>query len=130
MKRSTPRRAKRRERGAVAVEFGLVAPVLLLLIGGIIEFSHMYNLQISVTQAAREAARTMAVENNQALARAAGVAGAPGLTPASFTFAFAPGTCAAGVNATVTVTYTAPSLTGLLGGGLALRGLGAMQCGG
>ena len=68
-----------RERGAAAVEFGLVAPILLLLVGGIVEFSHMYNLQISVTQAAREAARTMAVEQDETLAIAAGIAGAPGL---------------------------------------------------
>ena len=55
-------RAQGRERGAAAVEFALVAPLLLALVGGIVEFSYTYNLQISVTQAAREAARTMAIE--------------------------------------------------------------------
>ena len=69
MTRSTSRtpgsRAQDRERGAVAVEFALVAPILLALVAGIVEFSHAYNLQISVTQAAREAARTMAIENDQ-----------------------------------------------------------------
>ena len=78
MKRSksrAPARAQGRERGAAAVEFGLVAPVLLLLIGGIVEFSHTYNLQISVTQAAREAARTLAVEQDETLTlRRAGIA--------------------------------------------------------
>ena len=134
MKRSNSRahgaRTQSRERGAAAVEFALVAPILLALVGGIVEFSHAYNLQISVTQAAREAARTMALSNDQGLARAAAVAGAPGLTAASFGFTFA-GDCGAGdPNATVTVTYTAASLTGLLGAGLTLEGVGAMRCGG
>ncbi|KRE79696.1 TadE/TadG family type IV pilus assembly protein [Arthrobacter sp. Soil763] len=132
MKRSTarPPATGRSERGAAAVEFALVAPVLLALVGGIVEFSHAYNLQISVTQAAREAARTMAIENDQALARTAAIAGAPGLNPGSFTFAFAPGACAEGLTANVTVTYTANTLTGLLGGTLTMTGVGAMRCGG
>lgn len=123
-------RAKDRQRGAAAVEFALVAPILLALVGGIVEFSHVYNLQISVTQAAREAARTMAIENDQGLAQAAAVAGAPGLTPASFGFTFTPGTCADDVIANVTVTYTAPAMTGMFGSTLTITGLGAMRCGG
>lgn len=134
MKRSSSRapgsRAQGRERGAAAVEFALVAPILLALVGGIVEFSHAYNLQISVTQAAREAARTMAVQNDQGLARAAGVAGAPGLAPASFGFTFAPGTCAADVVANVTVTYSAPAMTGMFGTTFTVTGVGAMRCGG
>lgn len=124
------RAARERERGAAAVEFALVAPILLALVGGIVEFSHAYNLQISVTQAAREAARTMAIENDQGLAQAAAVAGAPGLAPASFGFTFNPGTCAADVIANVTVTYTVPAVTGMFGNTLTVTGVGAMQCGG
>lgn len=123
-------RAQGRERGAAAVEFALVAPILLALVGGIVEFSHIYNLQISVTQAAREAARTMAVKNNQGLARAAGQAGAPGLDPADFTFAFTPGACAKDLTANVTVTYTGSALTGMFGPSFTLTGVGAMRCGG
>ncbi|KQN95029.1 TadE/TadG family type IV pilus assembly protein [Arthrobacter sp. Leaf69] len=119
-----------RERGAAAVEFGLVAPILLLLVGGIVEFSHLYNLQISVTQAAREAARTMAVEQDDTAAIAAGIAGAPGLDPGSFGFNFT-GVCSGTPgNAAVTVTYTAGALTGLLGASLTLEGEGSMRCGG
>lgn len=130
MKRSTPRRAQRRERGAVAVEFGLVAPILLLLVGGIVEFAHAYNLQISVTQAAREAARSMAIHNDQGLARTAAIAGAPGLTAAAFTFDFTTPACSDGANATVTVAYTAGTMTGIIGPTLRLEGRGAMRCGG
>lgn len=134
MKRSKSRApgadAEERERGAAAVEFGLVAPVLLLLLGGIVEFSHAYNLQISVTQAAREAARAMAVEHNETAAIAAAIAGAPGLTSGSFSFDFT-GVCTGTPgNAAVTVAYTAASLTGLLGVSLRLEGEGAMRCGG
>ncbi|HEX9228764.1 MAG TPA: TadE/TadG family type IV pilus assembly protein [Arthrobacter sp.] len=119
-----------RERGAVAVEFGLVAPVLMLLVGGIVEFSHLYNLQISVTQAAREAARTMAVEHDDTAAMAAGIAGAPGLDPTAFDFDFT-GVCdGTPGNSAVTVTYTAGALTGLLGATLVLEGEGSMRCGG
>jgi len=134
MKRSIlnrrPRGAQGRERGAAAVEFALVAPILLALVGGIVEFSHVYNLQISVTQAAREAARTMAVKNDQGLARTAGTTGAPGLDPAAFTFTFTPGACAKDVTAKVTVTYTGTALTGMFGNTLTVTGEGAMRCGG
>ena len=37
--------------------------MLLALVTGIVEFAHAYNPQISVTQAAREAARTMAIKD-------------------------------------------------------------------
>lgn len=134
MTRSTSRtpgsRAHNRERGAAAVEFALVAPILLALVGGIVEFAHAYNLQISVTQAAREAARTMAIEHDDTAAIAAGIAGAPGLNAASFDFDFT-GVCdGTPGNATVTVTYTAGAVTGLFGTGLTLEGEGAMRCGG
>ena len=133
MKRSRSRapgsRAQGRERGAAAVEFALVAPVLLALVGGIIEFSYTYNLQISVTQAAREAARTMAIYNNQGQARAAAVAGAPGLSPAGFAYTFT-GACPDGStgNAQVTVDYTANTMTGIFGTAVTVRGTGAMRC--
>ena len=53
----------RSERGAAAVEFALVVPILLVLLLGIIEFGRAYNVQISLTHAARETARTMAIDN-------------------------------------------------------------------
>jgi len=133
MKRSSsppPRtREQERDRGAAAVEFALVAPILLALVGGIIEFSYTYNLQISVTQAAREAARTMAIFNDQARARTAAVTGAPGLNPAGFSYTFT-GACPAGGtgNAQVAVNYTASSLTGIFGGSVTVHGTGAMRC--
>ena len=133
MKRSnqttpSPRRGSR-ERGAAAVEFALVAPILLALVGGIVEFSYTYNLQISVTQAAREAARTMAIFNDQGRAQAAAVAGAPGLNPGGFSYTFT-GACPSGGtgNAQVALSYTASSMTGIFGSSVTVRGTGAMRC--
>lgn len=129
-----------RSRGAVAVEFALVAPVLLLLIAGIVEFAHGYNIQISVTQAAREAARNFAIHSDIAQASKAGTDGAPGLTPSKFTFTPSIATCVDGQNITITVKYAAQSITGfslvMQGQSIAVvknftvTGVGAMRCGG
>jgi Flp pilus assembly protein TadG len=54
----------RRERGAAAVEFGLILPVLLLIIGGIVDFGLMYYKQILLANAARDGVRQVVV--NQA----------------------------------------------------------------
>jgi Flp pilus assembly protein TadG len=121
---------RQRDRGAVAVEFALVAPILLALVGGIVEFAHAYNLQISVTQAAREAARNMAITNSQAEAQTAAAAGAPGLETDTFVYSFTPTSCSAGANATVAISYTDNTLTGLFGSTVTLTGVGAMRCGG
>jgi Flp pilus assembly pilin Flp len=47
----------RREGGASAVEFAFVLPVFLALVFGIIYFGFAFNTKLTVTQAAREAAR-------------------------------------------------------------------------
>jgi len=50
-----------RDRGAAAVEFALVLPMLLLVIFGLIDFGRLLNAQVKVTEAAREGARAAAV---------------------------------------------------------------------
>lgn len=72
----------------------------------------------------------MAIQNNQSLARAAAVAGAPGLNPAGFTYTFTPAACSPNTNETVSITYVANSLTSLFGNRVTIRGTGAMRCGG
>jgi Flp pilus assembly protein TadG len=54
-------RRPRGERGAQVVEFALIVPVLLIIIGAIIQFGFIYNAQVTVTQAAREGARLAAI---------------------------------------------------------------------
>jgi Flp pilus assembly protein TadG len=50
-------RVPMRERGASAVEFALVAPMLILLVFGIVQFSITYNRVQGLHAAAREGAR-------------------------------------------------------------------------
>lgn len=128
--KSKPSRRTDNARGAVAVEFALVAPILLSLVAGIVEFSYTYNLQISVTQAAREAARTMALKDDQSKAALAAIAGAPGLSGEDLELDFAPAACSDEEDITVTVTYPASTLTGLFGSTVTVTGVGAMRCGG
>ena len=129
MKKTRKENTEEKSRGAIAVEFALVAPVLLALVIGIVEFANAYNAQISVTQAAREAARTMAVKNSQTDAKAAAVAGAPGLT-GTMAYSFAPAACAPNTTVKVTISYSTPTMTGLFGSSVGLTGVGAMRCGG
>ena len=49
------------DRGAAAVELALVLPFLLLLLFGMIDFGRAYNMQLSLTHAAREGARVAAL---------------------------------------------------------------------
>jgi hypothetical protein len=49
------------DQGAAAVEMALVLPLLILLLGGIIDFGFAFNTQISLTHAAREGVRVEAI---------------------------------------------------------------------
>lgn len=53
--------ARRRDDGAVAVEFALIAPLLLLLVFGLIQYGFYFWSMQGGTSAAREAARRAAV---------------------------------------------------------------------
>lgn len=55
-----PRRA-REERGAIAVEFAIIAPLLIMLVLGIMEFGFGYHAWDATQNAAREGARLGAV---------------------------------------------------------------------
>lgn len=49
------------DRGAAAVEFAIILPLLLILVGGIIDFGRLFYTEIMVTNAAREGARMVAL---------------------------------------------------------------------
>ncbi len=67
-------RRGRNQRGAVAVEFALIVPVLLLLVLGILEFGFGYHAWDATQNAAREGARLGAVspDRDEIIARVRG----------------------------------------------------------
>lgn len=119
----------RSERGAAAVEFALVVPLLLTLLLGTIEFGHYFNVQISATHAAREAARTMSITGNWAKAEDAGRKASPTLKQTLVTLTPNPLSCTPGATVSVTVTYKFDSYTGIVKN-KDLVGKAAQRCGG
>lgn len=116
----------------------LLLPVLILLLLGIMEFGRAYNAQVTLTNAAREAVRVMALTNVQADAETAAKNAASTLSTTSsnpsFAFEFTRGatsytTCAANRQVVVTISYSLETLTGIAGP-FTMSGKGAMQCGG
>ncbi len=76
-------RSRKSQRGAAALEFALVFPVLLLLLVGIVDFGMLMSTQSVVANAAREGARTAALSNNSMAAQSAvnqAIADLPGAT--------------------------------------------------
>ncbi|KQQ20870.1 pilus assembly protein TadE [Rathayibacter sp. Leaf299] len=118
--------------GAVALEFALLLPILMVILVGIVEFSLLFTAQTTITNAAREGARSMALHNNPATARTAVKNAAfnlsPGLTDAQITVS--PTACTVGTLGTTTIRYQYHLMTGLFGDGITLTGKAAMRCGG
>lgn len=129
------------ERGAEAVEFALVVPVILLIVFGAIEFGRLYNEQIQLTGAARYVARVKAIDSARAVTDADLQATAPALNPPltvstnlSVVYVdsnnLAVSACSAKGKVMATVNYAAPLLTGLWGPKMNLSAKAVMPCGG
>lgn len=119
-----------RDRGAAAVEFAFVVPLLLLLVIGIAEFGRAYHVQTSISGAAREGVRIMALQNSPSAARDAARTFAPQLNLTDDQIAVSPTACTTGGTATVDVSYPFTFLTGLVGANITLTGRGTMRCNG
>lgn len=119
------------ERGAAAVEFALLAPVLFMVVLGTMEFGRAYNAQMTLTNAAREGARSMAITKDQDVARAVIKNTASHLSPAlaNGNITFSQVGCPADTQTTVTIIYNVNTLTGIAGP-FAMSGKGTMLCGG
>ena len=126
----------RSERGASAVEFAFIAPLLILLALGIAEFGRAFQVQGTLSAAAREGVRTMALQNDQTAARTMARSVASSLNPAlsDAQIAFSPGSCPTtytpGSSVTVTISYQLPFFSGLFGSGVNLHASGVMRCNG
>ena len=135
--RASSRRGTR-DRGAAAVEFALVFPLLLLIVFGIIDFGRALNAQITLTQAAREGARLDAVGDANVVT--ATQQAATGLSPVSVTVTTCPPGVAPDSDAVVRVSYRFSFITpigavaglignpGGLGSPLTLTAQGVMPC--
>ena len=136
------RRRLRNERGASAVEFAFIVPLLILLVLGIAEFGHAFQVQGTLSAAAREGVRAMALQNDPVAARAvvrdAASSLNPGVTDAQIKIQLegsaaqtCPTTAGAGSQSVrLTITYPMPFLTHFFGSGLTLTGTGVMRCNG
>ncbi|WP_087873949.1 TadE/TadG family type IV pilus assembly protein [Arthrobacter globiformis] len=123
--------SRKSERGAVAVEFAILAPVLIMILLGIMEFGRAYNVQSILTNAAREGVRSMAISNNQNTAKMAAQNAAVQLSPAlaDGNITFSGTDCTVGTQMTLTVSYNLSTLTGIAGP-FAMSARGTMLCGG
>jgi Flp pilus assembly protein TadG len=125
----------RGERGASAVEFALIVPLLLSLVLGIAEFGHAFQVQGTLSAAAREGVRVMALQDDPAAARAAVRTATSMLDPAvsDAQVDIEPASCpqTGGTQlVTLTITYPKPYLTGFFGAQVTLTGKAVMRCNG
>lgn len=127
-------RGRGSDRGAAAVEFALVLPLLLLIVFGIVDFGRAYNAQIELTQAAREGVRLAALSQPDVVTRTQ--AAAQPLTPigVTVTACTAGSTADAVVKTTYTFTFVTPisAISGLFGSSfgssLSMSGRAVMRC--
>jgi Flp pilus assembly protein TadG len=120
------------------VEFALLLPLLLLILLGIVDFGRMLNAQITLTQAAREGARLVALGQPNVQSRTQ--AAASGLSPVGVSIQSAcPVGAGQGSNAVVRTSYTFTFTPGLgyvvslfggtgLSGQITLSAAGVMPC--
>jgi Flp pilus assembly protein TadG len=133
---------RRRDGGAAAVETALVLPILLLLVFGIIDFGRMLNAQITLTEAAREGARAVALDSAPEPRVATATQGLGGLDAVDISIEPEQG-CGSSPSpdddAQVTVTYTFSFITPVgalagifsgegFGGDFTITGVGVMPC--
>lgn len=133
---------RRRDRGAAAIEFAIVFPLLFLVLAGIIDFGRAFFIQVQLANSAREGARAAVVLTGAATPAPAISARALAAVPAvpSPTVGIV-SACPSGSTAYATVDVSAPiqwifigpalsAVGGSWGASGVLTSRGVMQCGG
>ncbi len=77
MRRSGDRRRGRSDRGAAALEFAIVLPLVVALVVGIVAVGRLHDTQVVLRSAARNGARTLALGATTDVAAAAVARSAP-----------------------------------------------------
>jgi Flp pilus assembly protein TadG len=129
---------RRRDRGAAAVEFALVVPLLVMILFGIVEFGNYFFIQSTVAGAARVGVRSYVVNWTKTGADATAIDLAKQAVPNGTAVVSAvftpPCTTTVGSQTRLVLTYRYSSLTGLLdgllGSNITVTGVGSMACGG
>jgi Flp pilus assembly protein TadG len=131
--RPRPPADRARERGAAALEFALVLPLLVMLVFGVITFGRAYQAKVELSSGVREGARLLALGKSSGEAKTATIDAAPGLNPALSAGDITTSACPSGgadgtarVRATYSLQYTIPLVSS---GTLTLHADGAMRCG-
>ncbi|NHM27272.1 pilus assembly protein [Desulfofundulus sp. TPOSR] len=99
------KRIIRSQKGQAMVELALLLPVLLLILGGIIEFGRIFHAYLVITGASREGARVAVVGETYDGVREKVIASAPSLDANSLDVLLEPESYGRGDMLTVTVTY-------------------------
>jgi Flp pilus assembly protein TadG len=114
----------KQERGAAAVEFALVVPVLMAVVFGIVEVGTFHQRQIQLSNGAMVGARSIAHGSTAAAAKSI-AADAAGVASSEVTV----GSCASsGASVTVTINSSKAAVTGLFGGSFSISGKGVARC--
>ena len=90
------------EQGASAVEFALILPILMLLIGGVVDYGRYFFTEIQLTNAAREGARAGIVLGDPVLRATAAGSATPGWQTPTYT-----GNCSTNPTGDIVVTTSA-----------------------
>ncbi len=104
-------KVRRKERGANLVEFALIAPLLIMLVMGIIDFGWILSTQQDVRHGAREAARLAAVNAGTTAVMTTSVCGAMNISSGA-TVTFNNGGGAIGSTGSIVLVSPVTSLTG------------------
>jgi Flp pilus assembly protein TadG len=117
---------RRSETGASAVEFALVAPILIILVFGVISFGMIFGQQLALGNAAREASRFGVVEGRtcaQVIGAARDAANTIGMSGSNVTVTVTRGASAAAAasNNVCTVTTANPCNSSAVGDSLFVK---------